>query len=158
MAVKKIKNNDNITGFFQEASAASKLDHENIVGFFGICRSYNSIICELMEGGQLREYLRSNKYGLTLWDLVNISHDIVKGCEYMERKKFVHRDLAARNCLLTSAISNLRKVIPKNVWSKCEINILAYYYITTYIFQDFFQFRASCCHKRPHYIELENIL
>ena len=113
MAVKKIKNNDNITGFFQEASAASKLDHENIVGFFGICRSYNSIICELMEGGQLREYLKSNKYGLTIWDLVNISHDIVKGCEYMERKKFVHRDLAARNCLLTSAISNLRKVIPK---------------------------------------------
>ena len=115
VAVKKIKNNDNITEFFKEASAASKLDHENIVGFFGICLSYNSIICELMEGGQLREYLKSNKYGLTVWDLVNISHDIVKGCEYMERKKFVHRDLAARNCLLTSTNSSLRKVNPKNV-------------------------------------------
>ena len=27
--------------------------------------------------------------------------DIVKGCAYIEEKKFVHRDLAARNCLLT---------------------------------------------------------
>ena len=97
--------------FFKEAAIASKLKHENIVEFLGICLDQNSIILELMEGGQLRDYLKSNRNDLSLWDLVKISHDIVKGCVYLERNMFVHRDLAARNCLLTSTDSNSRKVL-----------------------------------------------
>ena len=63
-----------------------------------------------MEGGQLLEYLKSREHQLTLWDLVDMSHDVAKGCRYLEESKFVHRDLAARNCMLTSTNSNMRKV------------------------------------------------
>ena len=53
-----------------------------------------------MEGGQLLSYLRSSgSYDFTPFDLVDMSFDILKGCVFLEEKKFVHRDLAARNCM-----------------------------------------------------------
>ena len=97
--------------FLKEATAASKLKHENIVEFIGICLEYNWLILELMEGGQLLNYLKSKRQHLTLWDLVDMSYDVVKGCVYLEKMKFVHRDLAARNCLLTSTNPQIRKVL-----------------------------------------------
>ena len=97
--------------FLKEATAASKLKHENIVEFIGICLEYNWLILELMEGGQLLSYLKSKRQHLTLWDLVDMSYDVVKGCVYLEKMKFVHRDLAARNCLLTSTNPQIRKVL-----------------------------------------------
>ena len=63
-----------------------------------------------MEGGQLLEYLKTYKQDLTMWDLVEMMEDVVKGCAYLEQMKFVHRDLAARNCLLTSTNDKLRMV------------------------------------------------
>ena len=113
VAIKTLKKDENIADYFKEAITASKLKHDNIVEFLGISLENKSIILELMEGGQLLDYLRSNKNDLTLWDLINISHDIVKGCEYLEQKNFVHRDLAARNCLLTSTDPQFRKVMIK---------------------------------------------
>ena len=74
--------------FLKEATAASKLKHENIVEFIGICLEYNWLILELMEGGQLLNYLKSKRQHLTLWDLVDMSYDVVKGCVYLEKMKF----------------------------------------------------------------------
>ena len=110
VAVKILKSGGSISDYFNEAIAASKLKHENIVEFLGISLEKKSIILEFMDGGQLLNYLRTNKNDLTLLDLMNISHDIVKGCDYLERNKFVHRDLAARNCLLTSTDAESRTV------------------------------------------------
>ena len=99
--------------FLQEANAVSCLQCENIVRLHGI--RWDSIeeylVFELMEGGGLLEYLQSDYYQLTLDDQISMIHDIVKGCEYMERNNFIHRDLAARNCLLTSTDPNIRKVL-----------------------------------------------
>ena len=65
-----------------------------------------------MEGGQLLSYLRSSgSYDFTPFDLVDMSFDILKGCVFLEEKKFVHRDLAARNCLLTTTNPTSRKVL-----------------------------------------------
>ena len=66
---------------------------------------------ELMDGGTLLNYLQSKGKFLSQLDLLDMSHDIVKACAYLEKMKFVHRDLAARNCMLTSTISSLRKVV-----------------------------------------------
>ena len=66
---------------------------------------------ELMEGGELLDYLRSNHPSLTLDTQINMCFDIVKGCVYLEGKNVVHRDLAARNCLLTSTDPNKRMVL-----------------------------------------------
>ena len=90
--------------------AWSQLKHENIVSFLGICLESDFLLSELMEGGQLLQYLKSNTQNLSMWDLVQMMEDIVKGCSYLEKMKFVHRDLAARNCLLTSTNDKLRKV------------------------------------------------
>ena len=68
------------------------------------------MIFKLMKGGQLLQYLRSNKEDLSLLDLLQMSLDVTKGCAYLERMKYVHRDLAARNCLLTSRDKSLRTV------------------------------------------------
>ena len=91
-----------MTDVLKEVYAASKLNHENVVEFLGICFEWNAVIFELMEGGQLLSYLKTNGHGLKEREIVGFCFDIAKGCAYLEEMKFVHRDLAARNCLLTS--------------------------------------------------------
>ena len=88
----------------------SQLKHENVVQFIGICLECNILVSELMQGGQLLQYLKTKTQQLNLWDLVEMTQDVAKGCTYLANMKFVHRDLAARNCLLTSTNDKLRKV------------------------------------------------
>ena len=65
-----------------------------------------------MEAGDLATFLRkpSNRQRLTQADLCRISHDVSKGCAYLEEMHFVHRDIAARNCLVSSINPEHRKV------------------------------------------------
>ena len=112
VAVKILKKTETCQEFFKEALVVSQLKHENIVQFFGICLDIEDcLIMELMEGGELLDYLRSNHPSLTLDNQINMCFDIVKGCVYLEEKNVVHRDLAARNCLLTSTDPNKRMVL-----------------------------------------------
>ena len=99
-----------MTDVLKEVYAASKLNHENVVEFLGICFEWNAVIFELMEGGQLLSYLKTSGHGLRKSDIGGICYDIVKGCAYLEEMKFIHRDLAARNCLLTSTNPLIRTV------------------------------------------------
>ena len=111
VALKVLRDRNNFHEFYKEVTVASQLKHSNIVQFIGVCLENNYIILELMEGGQLLSYLRSSSsYDFTPYDLVDMSFDILKGCVFLEEKKFVHRDLAARNCMLTSTNPNNRKV------------------------------------------------
>ena len=71
--------------FFKEATTVSHLKHENIVEFIGVCLENNYLIMELMEGGQLLEYLHSKRQHLTLWDLVDMTHDLAKGIIHILR-------------------------------------------------------------------------
>ena len=110
VAIKSIKSNETSIELLKEAMAVSELKHENIVEFVGICLEYNWLVFELMEGGQLLNYLRTKASNLSIWDLVEMTNDVAKGCLYLEQRQFVHRDLAARNCMLTSMNPTLRKV------------------------------------------------
>ena len=96
--------------FFKEAIAVSKLDHENIMRFFGVCHELNYLVFELMEGPQLLKYLRSIRDDYSLGELVMMSFDLAKGLAYLQKMKCVHRDIAARNCMLTSIDPNFRIV------------------------------------------------
>lgn len=122
-----------IHDFQTEARILSNFSHPNIVKFFGVCFDSHPkfIVLELLEGGDLKNYLRECRpkgsgtqnnqgsasvpvspvanvtsptggYQLMMADLVQMSLDVAQGCEYLENNKFVHRDIAARNCLLTS--------------------------------------------------------
>ena len=56
--------------FLKEITAISQLKHENIVEFYGVCLDSNCIVMELMEGGQLHEYLITQSQNLNLYDLI----------------------------------------------------------------------------------------
>ncbi|XP_052009911.1 proto-oncogene tyrosine-protein kinase ROS isoform X1 [Xyrauchen texanus] len=95
--------------FLKEAHLMSQFKHPNILRLLGVCllNEPHYLILELMEGGDLRSYLRgarlTNNHGelLNLTSLLDISLDAAKGCAYLERMHFVHRDIAARNCLVS---------------------------------------------------------
>ncbi|CAD5123119.1 DgyrCDS11492 [Dimorphilus gyrociliatus] len=96
--------------FTLEAIIMSQFDHENIVKLIGVCFQSNPryIILELLEGGDMQTFLRENRpktnasSQLTLYDLMQLAHNVASGCQYLENRHFVHRDVAARNCLLTT--------------------------------------------------------
>ncbi|WKY09899.1 hypothetical protein Q1695_002337 [Nippostrongylus brasiliensis] len=97
--------------FAFEALFMHKFNHPNIVRLHWIQWDPPRlrIVLEYMGGGDLRTYLREarptqenfNPLGLRIFDLLNIALDVAKGCEELNRQKYIHRDLAARNCLLT---------------------------------------------------------
>lgn len=88
----------------------AKFKHPHILQLLGVCLDSEQfiIVLELMAGGDLLKYLRSNRpcglmpSPLNMNDLLGICIDIAKGCEYLQNIHFVHRDLAARNCLVSS--------------------------------------------------------
>ncbi|XP_055642898.1 proto-oncogene tyrosine-protein kinase ROS isoform X2 [Toxorhynchites rutilus septentrionalis] len=96
--------------FLQEAHLMSNFKHKHILKLIGVCLDHDSlyIIMELMQGGDLLSYLRSNRptpgtpSSLTLLDLITMCVDVATGCRYLEEMHFVHRDLACRNCLVSS--------------------------------------------------------
>ena len=104
--------------FLKEAKFMSKFKHPHILQLLGVCLNAEQpiIIMELMEGGDLLNYLRNNRPNisapspLTMDDMLGICIDIAKGCEYLETVQFVHRDLAARNCLVSSLDRSQRVV------------------------------------------------
>ena len=72
------------------------------------------VLMELMENGDLKNYLRSrrpdsenNKLGLpvpTLREVLQMAVEISDGMSYLSVKKIVHRDLAARNCMVSQDV------------------------------------------------------
>ena len=117
-------------GFLKEAQLMSKFKHPHILQLIGICldNDPNFILLELMEAGDLASFLRKpvNRQRLTQADLCKISHDVSKGCAYLEEMHFVHRDIAARNCLVSSINPEIRKVRHKSatLWVTQISNLL----------------------------------
>ena len=72
------------------------------------------VLMELMENGDLKNYLRSrrpdsenNRLGLdapTISEVLQMACDIADGMSYLSVKKIVHRDLAARNCMVSNNV------------------------------------------------------
>ncbi|XP_033112094.1 proto-oncogene tyrosine-protein kinase ROS-like [Anneissia japonica] len=96
--------------FLKEAVLMGNFKHPNILALLGVCLDNDPqyIILELMEGGDLLNYLRAGRgiaggpAKLTLLNLIDIIIDVAAGCKYLESMHFVHRDIAARNCLVST--------------------------------------------------------
>ena len=110
VAIKTTKDAFFNVNFYKEAITVSQLEHRNIIKLIGICIDRHYILLELMNGPQLLKYVRMKDNDLTIHDMVDIGHDIAKGCAYLQHMQFVHGDLAARNCMLTSADRKYRIV------------------------------------------------
>ncbi len=90
-----------VTRFQREAKAASSLQHPNIVQVYDYGQSEGNyfIVMELVEGMDLRRYLRSRGV-LAVDRAVIITHDIALGLGAAHRRQIVHRDVKPQNILV----------------------------------------------------------
>jgi eukaryotic-like serine/threonine-protein kinase len=87
--------------FQQEAKAASALQHPNIVQVYdyGLTDGNYYIVMELVEGTDLRRYLRSRGV-LAVDRAIIIAHDVALGLGAAHRRRIVHRDVKPQNVLV----------------------------------------------------------
>jgi hypothetical protein len=90
-----------VTSFQREAKAASSLQHPNIVQVYdyGQTDGINFIVMELVEGTDLRRYLRSRGM-LDIDRAVIIAHDVALALGAAHRRGMVHRDVKPQNVLV----------------------------------------------------------
>ena len=90
-----------VTRFQREAKAAHSLQHPNIVQVYDYGQSEGNyfIVMELVEGTDLRRYLRSRGV-LAIDRAVIITHDIALGLGAAHRRQIVHRDVKPQNILV----------------------------------------------------------
>jgi serine/threonine-protein kinase len=90
-----------VTRFQREAKAASSLQHPNIVQVYDYGQSDGNyfIVMELIEGTDLRRYLRSRGV-LAIDRAIIIAHDVALGLGAAHRRSIVHRDVKPQNVLV----------------------------------------------------------
>src|SRR6266567_4465605 len=87
--------------FEREAKAASALHHPNIVQVFDYGQTDGNyyLVMELVEGTELRRYLRSRGV-LDSKRAIIIAHDVALGLGAAHRRAIVHRDVKPQNILV----------------------------------------------------------
>lgn len=90
-----------VTRFQREAKAASSLQHPNIVQVYDYGQSDGNyfIVMELIEGTDLRRYLRSRGV-LPVDRAIIVAHDVALGLGAAHRRSIVHRDVKPQNILV----------------------------------------------------------
>jgi serine/threonine-protein kinase len=85
-----------------EARAAAKLNHPNIITIFDIgLEGDRAFICmELIEGKSYSEILRENKW-LEIPEAIHFLVSVCQGLDHAHQRGIVHRDLKPSNLLLT---------------------------------------------------------
>ncbi len=92
--------------FKQEAQAAARCNHPNIVTIFeyGFTEQDRSpfIVMEYIEGIELKHYLNSKAGELTVGQSVSILTQVLEALSYAHRSGVVHRDIKPTNIILRS--------------------------------------------------------
>jgi len=90
--------------FVQEARAAAKLKHPNIVGVYNVgCEAgVYFIVMEFVESGSLQEML-TRKGRLPPTSAVKLVGDVCRGLQYAHENEIVHRDIKPANILLNAS-------------------------------------------------------
>jgi diguanylate cyclase (GGDEF)-like protein len=95
--------------FYQEAKAAGRLSHPNIVTIYDLGESGDVayIAMELMEGRELQEMIYS-KSRLLVTDVLNIAIQVSAGLSYAHQRGIVHGDIKPSNIMVLG--DNLVKI------------------------------------------------
>jgi serine/threonine protein kinase len=91
---------DLITRFRQEAIAAAKLRHPNIIAIHDVCQTddLNYIVMDLLEGSSLSSAIRNQP--MSPARVVNIIGQVASALDYAHQHDFVHRDIKPSNIML----------------------------------------------------------
>jgi diguanylate cyclase (GGDEF)-like protein len=97
------------TRFYQEAKAAGRLSHPNIVTIYDLGESGDEayIAMELMEGRELQEMIYG-KRRLLITDALNIAIQVAAGLSYAHQRGVVHGDIKPSNIMVLG--DNLVKI------------------------------------------------
>ncbi|GAB4153155.1 MAG: hypothetical protein Tsb009_29440 [Planctomycetaceae bacterium] len=88
--------------FQREMEILKRLDHKNIVRYFGGGTKDEQIFyaMEIMDGGSLEDVLK--KRGRLSWEqTIDVAKAVTRGLEYAHNKGIIHRDLKPGNLFLT---------------------------------------------------------
>ncbi|PRP85913.1 putative LRR receptor-like serine/threonine-protein kinase [Planoprotostelium fungivorum] len=104
VALKGIREKDNLIKFKEEIRLLHKLNHPNVVRLWGLHDNGSQIFMVLQwaELGSLDQLFRKASWSdrLSNVDLVCMVHDVCKGLMYLQNRHILHRDLAVRNLLV----------------------------------------------------------
>lgn len=89
--------------FFNEARAAGRLTHRNIVSVYDAMVDVDSclLVMEYVDGPSLRQHCRKDRL-LPVTKVVNIVFQCAKALDYAHQAGVIHRDIKPANILLTS--------------------------------------------------------
>ncbi len=87
--------------FQREASAASGLDHPNIVGIYDVGEDDGNyyIVMEYVEGRTLKSLIK-RRGALTLSEVIDIMTQLTSGIDHAHEKGIIHRDIKPQNVLI----------------------------------------------------------
>jgi serine/threonine protein kinase len=97
----KLENQTAILRFKQEAEAASKLSHQNVIQVydFGVDKGVEYLVMEHVSGKSLAEEIANGK--LTVERFIDIFTQVCSGLSHAHRNGVVHRDLKPSNILIS---------------------------------------------------------
>ena len=96
----------NLEEFQFEADALLKLQHPNIIRFWGVwtdAQFSQYMVLDFMECGSLDKYLTQRDFNSE--ELFQMSFGVALGMLSIAKRNFVHRDLAARNILVDKSLA-----------------------------------------------------
>uniref|UniRef100_A0A7E4VEU3 Mitogen-activated protein kinase kinase kinase n=1 Tax=Panagrellus redivivus TaxID=6233 RepID=A0A7E4VEU3_PANRE len=88
-----------------EAKLMSSLKHENIVGFYAVIKTPETLglLLELMSGGSMTDLLHNQPHiHYYVNHVFSWAHQITKALSYIHSKHYLHRDLKPANILLSA--------------------------------------------------------
>lgn len=87
--------------FYQEAKAAGRLSHPNIVTIYDVGRSEDIayIAMEYLQGVELRDVLNEHKM-LPISQVLDIASQVASGLSYAHEHEIVHRDIKPSNVMV----------------------------------------------------------
>jgi len=101
VALKRLKNTQDIAEFEHEYLTVRQLRHPHIVQFLGLYAedTQRYIVLEYMALGSVHKLVKQYQNELEHGDLLAIARQAAAGMAYLEGVRIVHRDLALRNLL-----------------------------------------------------------
>ncbi|XP_013381539.1 tyrosine-protein kinase RYK-like [Lingula anatina] len=93
---------DQIQTMLKESCLLKGLCHQNINPILGACLDPSCqplLVFAQLDEGNMKKFLHRCK-ALSTQQLVYIAIQIIRGVQYLHRKRIIHKDIAARNCII----------------------------------------------------------